>query len=224
LEAVLPAYDGLLTSTVHVLTAVARARTGRVVLAGSLVEPQVLTDSATPGSPYAAAKWAGSVYGRMFHALYHVPVVCTRLGYTYGPGQPPTRVVAYVVASLLRGESPRLTDGDACFDWVFVDDVVAGLMAAGSAPHAVGRSIDLGSGRLTSVREVVGHLVRLVGAGVEPSLGSLPNRPAEGFRAADLATTQDVLGWCPETPLLEGLQRTVAWHRAQARGGSKCEC
>ena len=59
----------------------------RIVLVGSLTEPEPGDTDAAPGSPYAAAKWASSAYGRMFHALYRAPVVIIRPFMTYGPRQ-----------------------------------------------------------------------------------------------------------------------------------------
>ena len=62
-----------------------------------------------------------------------------------------------------------------------------------------GSTIDLGSGIMIPVREVVDQVVTLVGTSIKPSFGALPDRPAEEIRAADLAYAQDRLGWRPAT-------------------------
>src|SRR5262245_29417668 len=72
---VLQTYHGLLTSTINVLLMAAEFGCRRVILAGSFTEPRPSLEPPTPGSPYGAAKWASSVYGRMFHSLYGTPVV-----------------------------------------------------------------------------------------------------------------------------------------------------
>ena len=87
----------------------------------------------TPHSPYAAAKWAASGYGRMFHELYGAPVVILRPFMTYGPGQAPSKLIPAVTLSLLRGERPKLSSGKARADWVYIGDVIEGFIAA--APH-----------------------------------------------------------------------------------------
>ena len=97
-EEVLSTFESLLATTVNLLTAVAHwGAQPRVVLVGSLTEPPPGPDECTPGSPYVAAKWAASAYGRMFHALYETPVVIARPGMVYGPGQDPRKLIPYVM-------------------------------------------------------------------------------------------------------------------------------
>ncbi len=83
LEAVMPTLHGTLISTVNLLTLVAQMGCRRLVLIGSLEEPELGNPIAS--SPYAAAKWSSSVYAQMFHRLYQVPVVVTRPFMVYGP-------------------------------------------------------------------------------------------------------------------------------------------
>ncbi|MEP6935989.1 MAG: SDR family NAD(P)-dependent oxidoreductase, partial [Nitrospirota bacterium] len=66
-ELVAPTFHSLLLSTVNLLTAVTEIGCRRLILIGSLTEPEATKAEATPVSPYAAAKWAASGYGRMFH-------------------------------------------------------------------------------------------------------------------------------------------------------------
>ena len=211
LDAVLSTFESLAASTVNLLTAVTRQPSTRLVLAGSLVEPE--DGAATPGSPYAAAKWAASMYGRLFQTLYNAPVVVARLGYSYGPGQASGRLIPYVIESLLRGEAPRLTSGELRADWTYVDDMIDGLLAAATCERAVGRAVDLGSGMLVPVREVVRSLVRLADAPVEPLFGAVPDRPLERFRPAAAAQSHDLIGWRTSTGLEQGLRRTLDWYR-----------
>jgi UDP-glucose 4-epimerase len=77
-DLVAPAYHSLLTSTVNLLIAGTEIGCRRIVLAGSLTEPVPESTNPTPASPYAAAKWAASGYGRMFHSLFQTPVVILR--------------------------------------------------------------------------------------------------------------------------------------------------
>ena len=102
---------------------------------------------------------------------------------TYGLGQPPGRFVPYVIRSLQSGEPPRLSDGSMQADWIYVDGMTDGLLAALVVPGIEGLSIDLGSGRTASVREVVERLVLITGASVTPLFGERANRPGELVRA-----------------------------------------
>jgi UDP-glucose 4-epimerase len=201
---------------VNVLVAAAETGGTRVVLAGSLEEPDGGDPEPTPVSPYAAAKSASSAYGRMFHSLYGVPVVVLRVFMVYGPGQhDQTKLVPYVITSLLRGHPPELSSGRRPVDWVYVDDVVHALLASATADAAVGETIDVGSGILTPIRGVVEMLVELMRPPVEPAFGALPDRPRERVRVADVARTQAILGWAPGTSLETGLAATIEWFMAQ---------
>jgi UDP-glucose 4-epimerase len=213
LKCALSTFDSHVISTVYLLTAATEMGCNRIVLTASLTEPQSSCPDAIPGSPYAAAKLTSGVYGRMFHALYQTPVTIVRPYMTYGPRQNPQKIIPHVTLSLLRGESPKLASGQWRADWVYIDDVIDGLLGAAYISDVEGCTIDLGSGTMIPVREVVGQVVNLVGSPISPLFGSLPDRPAEEIRAADLAYALNKIGWKPVTSLDEGLARTVAWYR-----------
>jgi nucleoside-diphosphate-sugar epimerase len=214
LSAVIPTVRANLLSTVNLLLAAAELGCSRFVLAGSLEEPD--TEEPTPVSPYAAAKFAGGAYARMFHRLHGVPVVLLRIFMVYGPGQKDeTKLVPYVITSLLRGEAPGLSNGTRPVDWVYVDDVVQALLVSTSADSAVGETIDVGSGTLTPVREVVDEIVRLMRPSVGPRFGAVPERPNERIRVADAERSRALLGWAPRTSLEQGLAATVDWYASR---------
>jgi nucleoside-diphosphate-sugar epimerase len=201
------------------LTAATEIGCRRIVLTGSLTEPQNGVE-AIPSSPYAAAKWTSGAYGRMFHALYQTPVTIVRPFMTYGPRQNPEKIIPYVTGSLLRGESPRLSSGSWQADWIYIDDVIDGMLAAAVVPDVDGCSIDLGSGKLISVREMVCNIARLIESTVTPEFGALPERPSEEIKVADVAYAEAKLGWKAKSSLCEGLARTVAWYRRQLQAAN----
>ncbi len=220
LAAVLPTLQDNLVSTVNILVSSQEFGCRRIVLAGSLEEPEPALEPLVPASPYAAAKMAGSAYARMFHALYETPVVIARLFMVYGPGQKDLRkLVPYVILSLLRGEAPRLSSGTRPVDWIYVDDVVDGLLTAATHPNLEGRTVELGSGRFATVREVVEELVRIVDCGIQPVFGGVADRPFEQVRIADVAATREQMGWGPQVSLEDGLRRTAEWYGRELREG-----
>jgi UDP-glucose 4-epimerase len=215
-DVILPMVHANLLAAVNVMLAAQETGCGRVVLAGSMEEPDLGDAEAVAQSPYAAAKWAALAYARMFRALYGLPVVHLRIFMVYGPGQRDLRkLVPYVTTSLLRGDAPELMSGEREVDWVYVDDVVDAFLAAAVTPGAEGASLDIGSGELVRVREVVARLRRLVGGDAEPSFGVLPDRKLERVRVADPAPAAAAIGWRPRTSLDEGLARTVDFYRAR---------
>jgi UDP-glucose 4-epimerase len=212
LRLILPTFHSLLTSTVNILSAAAAVRCQRLILTGSLTEPKPDRLDPVPSSPYAAAKWMAAAYGRMFHKLYGAPVVVLRPFMAYGPKQNREKVIPHMIQSLLRGDSPRLSSGQWEGDWIYVDDVIDGFLLAASREGIDGCTIDLGTGSLTSIREIAWKLVGLINPHAEPLFGAIVDRPDEQVRPADISLARGRLGWKPKTALDEGLAKTVQWH------------
>jgi len=210
---VLPAFESLVGSTVNLLAACAEIGCRRLVVTGSLTEPRSELGDTVPSSPYAAAKWASSAYARMFHKLYGTPVVILRPFMAYGPNQHPDKLVPHVILSLLRGSAPDLASGRWSADWIYVDDVIDGFVLATARPGIDGMDLDLGSGVLTSIRNLVGKLVEKIDPAARPCFGAVPDRPGEQVRSADVDAAKTHLGFVARTSLDEGLDRTIAWYR-----------
>ncbi|MBS0169873.1 MAG: NAD-dependent epimerase/dehydratase family protein [Nitrospira sp.] len=219
---VLPTFGSLLASTVYVLMAAVEAGCRRIILSGSLTEPCPTVLSPTPSSPYAAAKWASSAYGRMFHALYQAPVVIAVPFMTFGPKQESGKLIPSVILSLLRGEAPRLSSGLWEADWIYVGDVVQGLLDAAVVLGIEGATIELGSGTKSTVREMVERIVTLMESPFKPVFGAIPDRPGEPIRVADSTATRRLLGWTPNTSISDGLRQTIDWYTAQRSAGKFC--
>jgi len=215
-DLVLPAYHSLATSTVNILMLVSEFGCRRVILAGSLNEPVPRVESPIPGSPYAAAKWIGSTYGGMFHALYDTPVVNLRPFMTYGPAQARDKLIPSVALSLLKGDAPRLSSGRTRGDWIFIDDIIDAFLFGAATPDIEGKTFDLGTGRLTSIRALVEKLLDVMGSKIMPLFGAIPDRPHEQEIVADTAPAAEQLGWRATTSLEDGLRQTVAWYRANS--------
>jgi UDP-glucose 4-epimerase len=213
---VLPTFHSNLQSTVNLLSALADVGCGRMVITGSLVEPENGVKT-IPNSPYAAAKWAASDYARMFHALYGFPVAIARVFMVYGPAQQDeTKLVPYVIRSLMRGEAPKITSGKHRIDWIFVEDVVSGLMKLALAPGVDGNSVDLGSGSVIATKELVDKICMLMKTDIKPAYGALADRPLEPLRVANTGESLRLIAWAPKIELAEGLGRTIDWYRQHA--------
>lgn len=215
LDQVVPTFRAGLAATVHVLVAAAEHAVPRVVMTGSMEEPADLAEP--PASPYAAAKLGARAYGQLVAAHHGVDVVHLRTFMVYGPDQPDERkLVPATVLSLLRGEPPRISSGVRRVDWVYVDDVVEALVAAASAPLPPGfTTVDVGTGRTATVRDVVDRLVALVDPSLAPEVGAVADRPHEVEPVADPAPAARLLGWSPRVDLDEGLRHTVDWYRGR---------
>jgi nucleoside-diphosphate-sugar epimerase len=212
-------FDANLAGTVNVLSSAAAGGCRRVVLTGSLEEP-VVGAGAVASSPYAASKWASSLYAEMFHAVFGLSVVTLRVFMVYGPGQHDVaKLVPYTILRLLRNEPPEVTSGTRQVDWIYVDDVAKAFVAAGFAGDVEGTTIDIGSGELRSVREIVERLTQLVAPSVEPLFGAVEDRPSEEVHVADIDAAASRLDWRPETTFDDGLASTVKWFRSRFDAG-----
>lgn len=201
-------------SSLYFLEASTSKGSRHLILTGSLNEPVGGVD-AVPTSPYSAAKWMSAGYARMFHKLYQTPVVLVRLFMGYGPGQCNFKVIPNTINSFLQGIPPKLTSGDFKTDWVYITDLVNGLVAAATAPAIEGQTLDLASGEIASVRDIVMMLKEILHVSVEPQFGLLPDRVKGQVRIADLSNTTKLLGWQAQVKLKDGLAQTVAWYKQQ---------
>ena len=208
LSLVLPTLQSDILTTANLLLAAVEKPVRRFITTASLEEPR---SGEPPTSPYSAAKMSSVAYARMFHLLYQVPVVILRPFMTYGPEQPERKIISYVIRSLLKGEMPKLSSGNRLVDWIYIDDVIGGFLAAAVAPRIEGGTFDLGTGEMVSIREVVNRLAGLTKSGIQPRFGTLPDRPFEQVRIADTETAKLRLGWQAKVSLSDGLRLTVDW-------------
>lgn len=203
-------FDSLLASSLALLRAVEDGRLRRLVLVGSTEEP---LPGAAPASPYAAAKAAMTSYARLY-AGWGADVVVVRPAMVFGYGQAADKLLPYVARAALRAVSPELASGTRRADWVYVDDVVRGIvLAADRAP--AGSELDLGTGVLTSTRQVVETLLAALGTEVVPRWGALLDRPSEPSRAAAVELVDKLIGWRAHHSLEEGLRLAAARWRAE---------
>jgi nucleoside-diphosphate-sugar epimerase len=221
IEHVRPALHGNLIATVNVLECASAGACERVIVTGSQDEPDADEPQAArfvPSSPYAAAKFAASAYARTFAALYGLPVSIARIFMAYGPGQRDLdKLIPYVILALARGETPRLSSASRPLDWIYIDDVVTGLLSMAAKENLQGLTVDLGTGTTHTARQAVEKIVSLMGSSIVPAFGTIADRALEQPRAANVAATRALLEWAPQTSFGSGLQHTIDWYTEFAR-------
>ncbi len=206
--------------TVALMEAMRDVGVRRVVLTssgavyGDLGE-QPLRETVTPNprSPYAVSKLAAEYYVRTIGGLWGIETVSLRIFNAYGPGQhlPPSHppVVPYYLRQALRsGTLVVHGDGAQTRDYVYVDDVVSGMVAAATAPNINGLVINVGSGIETSVRELVKEVLDATGGKPEVIYNSQTSGGVSRM-CADLTLAQDKLNYRPSIKLDEGLRMTL---------------
>ena len=200
-----------LIAAVNVLHGAASADTKveQFVMAATFEEPDGAEP--TPVSPYAAAKWAATGYGRMFRRHYGLDVRIVRPMMTFGPGQKEFKVVPSTILSLLKDQHATIGSGSRLVDWVYVDDVVEGLIAAACVPH-LPSEVDLGSGVLVSVADMAREIARQLGREHFLKIGD-GARGEEIVRVGDVDKARRLLGFTAKTPLPEGVARTIGFYK-----------
>lgn len=157
-------------------------------------------------SPYAVSKAAGWGFCSMYGHAKGWPVAGAMIYQCYGPGQSSRNVLPAALNALIRGVKFPLSPGEQVRDWVFVDDVVSGLISVAQSELEPAMTVDIGTGIGTQLREVVETLYQLTGCNVPPSFGELPYRNGENMSVMGNAERTDTLiGWRATTVLEEGL-------------------
>lgn len=167
-------------------------------------------------SPYSASKIAADMLAESFYRSFELPVTIIRPFNTFGPRQSLRAVIPTIVTQLLKEGKVRLGATSPTRDLTFVSDTVAGMIRGAEADEAVGRTINLGTGREIAIGELAEKLADIIGVELDLQRDSERLRPAESEVArlqADNSLARELLGWQPEISLEQGLERTVDWFR-----------
>jgi UDP-glucuronate 4-epimerase len=172
-----------------------------------------------PISPYAASKLAGELFCYTYAHLYNLPVIALRFFTVYGPRQRPDLAIHKFVARMEAGKPiPIFGDGETGRDYTYVDDIVAGILGAldYNFTGTIGPPFEICNlGNSSPVK--LSELVRLL----ECATGKKANVQREGMQQgdvpltwADISKAGKILDYRPQTTLVEGLRKFVAWYRA----------
>jgi UDP-glucuronate 4-epimerase len=174
-----------------------------------------------PISPYAATKLAGEMLCFTYAHLFALPVICLRFFTVYGPRQRPDLAIYKFTALMEAGKPlPIFGDGSTGRDYTYVDDIVAGVLAAlervpQSADGAAFEVFNLGNSHPVKLAELVELLERVTGR--KAIREYKPLQPGDmRLTWADISRATRLLGYRPSTNLEDGLTRFVTWYRSAA--------
>ena len=170
-----------------------------------------------PMSPYASAKAGADRLVYSYFATYNLPAIIVRPFNQFGPRQHLEKVIPRFITSCLLGEPMRVHgDGSAARDFTYVEDTCRALdcLAHADKSRLVGEVINLGYGESITLAEMA-PLVATKMNTPETQIIYVGDRPGQVFRhTADASKAQRLLGWRPEVSFEQGLDRTIAWYRA----------
>ena len=166
-------------------------------------------------SPYSATKIAADMLAESFFRSYDVPVVTIRPFNTYGPRQSARAVIPTIISQLLDGANElKLGSLSPTRDMNYVADTVRGFMLGACSPGAIGRVINIGSGREISIGDLAQMLIDLVGREVRIVCDEERLRPQKSEvnrLLCNAALAKELLGWEAKYTLEEGLKKTIEW-------------
>ncbi len=189
------------------------------VYGGNTKLPFAITDPVdTPHSLYAATKKADELMGYCYAHLHRLPMTALRFFTVYGPWGRPDMAAWIFTEAILAGRPVRLFNhGDMQRDFTYIDDIVAGVVAAldrppvddGAPPY---RLYNLGNHRSEKLTRFIALLEAALGRKAMIELA--PMEPGDvPATYADISETVRDLGFAPTIPIDDGLPRFVAWYR-----------
>lgn len=171
-------------------------------------------------SPYSASKLSADKMAESFHLSFDVPLVTVRPFNTFGPRQSARAVIPTIITQCLVGETVRLGSLTPTRDLNYVGNTVDGFLKAATSPKAVGRTINLGSGREISVGDLAKLIGEIMGQQVRIECDEnrlRPNNSEVERLLADNSLAAELLDWRPEVDLETGLATTINWMREHVK-------
>jgi nucleoside-diphosphate-sugar epimerase len=216
-----------LAGTLHLLMAARDAGVQRFVYASSCAVygdtpllPKKEDQLPAPLSPYAVSKLAGEYYCQVFHELYRLETVALRYFNVFGPRQDPLSPYAAVIPkfiTLALAKKPLVVygDGEQSRDFSFVADVVEANFLACTAKGIAGEQLNVGSGKQTSLNQLVQTLKEIIALDLEVEYAD-PQPGDVRHSLASIEKAQGLMGFAPKISFGDGLRRTAAWFRTTA--------
>ena len=184
-----------------------------------------------PRSPYSASKTSADLITMAYHETYGLPVNITRCSNNYGPYHFPEKLIPLIIKNILEGKKlPVYGKGENVRDWLYVEDHCKGIDLV-LRQGTVGEVYNIGGfneeSNINIVKQVIAIIARIMHE--EPQYQQLlkcdlsainndliefvTDRPGHDMRyAIDPSKIARELGWYPETPFSEGIEKTIRWN------------
>lgn len=171
-----------------------------------------------PQSPYSASKIAADAMAMSFHYSFDLPLVIARPFNTFGPRQSARAVIPTIISQIAAGKKEiDLGDLRPTRDFNFVDDTCRGFIQLAHCAQAVGKTVNIGSGKEHTIRETFDLINKIMGsdAKIKEDLQRVRPVNSEVQRLlCDNRLIKQLTGYEPQFSFAEGLQKTVAWFSA----------
>lgn len=186
--------------------------------AGSQAEYGIKNSKLTPDMPvnpesgYGIAKFAAGKLSAMLCASLGIRHCWVRVLSVYGPCDGPNSLISYLVREFGSGETPKLTNCQQIWDYLFCDDAGSAFIAI-AEKGLDGKAYVLGSGHGRSLKTYVEDIREQFGALASVDFGVIdyyPHQPM--YMVADISELSKDTGWAPSVAFKEGIRRTVEFN------------
>lgn len=166
-----------------------------------------------PNTDYGQAKAEATQYVKQIALNKGLPAVTLRPFSVYGPWEDRVRLIPAVIMSCLQNQQPQLANPDTVRDFIYIGDVVDALITAAENIQP-GEIFNLGTGRQSSLKEVVELIVKLTGASIKLEWNSIAGQSFDtNTWVADISHSKNNLKWQAKYSLEEGIEDTIDWFK-----------
>ncbi len=167
-------------------------------------------------SPYAASKIAADKLAESYYLSFGLPLAILRPFNTFGPRQSLRAIIPTIISQALKEKKIRLGNTRPRRDFLFVRDTVRGFLEVAICDAAVGKVVNIGTGRDVAIDELVRKIFGLLGRPKEIEIEDRRIRPDKSevmHLLSDTRLAQDLFNWTPQYALEDGLRETIEWYR-----------
>ena len=167
-------------------------------------------------TPYAASKVATDSLAISYYRTFGTDVSIVRPFNNYGPRQNDKAYAGIIpiVVNRVRDGVPITINGDGSQtrDFVYVKDTAEATLLLAEREDLQGETFNVGSGKETSVNDLVKQMIEIMGQPDFPCENG-PPRPGDVMRhLADVSKFKATIGYEPQVALAEGMQATIDWY------------
>jgi len=168
-------------------------------------------------SPYSATKIGADRLAESYYRSFGIPLTIVRPFNTYGPRQSARAVIPTIISQLWAGyDEIRLGSLTPTRDFVFCKDTARGFIELSKCDAAIGREVNIATGKEISIGELAETMIRLIRPGAKIVCEEQRLRPEKSEvnrLLGDNTLLKTLTGFVPQTPIEEGLRITAEWIR-----------
>jgi nucleoside-diphosphate-sugar epimerase len=170
------------------------------------------SDILEPNSYYSATKASATLIAQSFALLSNKPIFIARLFSVYGPYEEQNRLIPTAIRLGLKNKEISVTKGDVRRDFIYVEDVVEGLLKMAKKHLKYGEIINLGTARQYENNEIIKIIGKIINQKLKTKIGNFPKRSWDtNYWVSDNRKAKRLLSWLPKYSLENGLKKTVDW-------------